>query len=140
MSMDITLEVEKKVKAIGKEMQARAAKGTLALKNAELKVLRGQRGGRVYRRPNRKTTYTASAPGEPPAVRTGNLRSSFRPIAKAETASGDLSVNIGIETSVAYARYLEDGTSKMARRPYVEKIKEEALPELKKIYGQSYSV
>ena len=45
-----------------------------AIRNAELEVLRGKRSGRVYRKPHTKSHYTASAPGEPPARRTGNLR------------------------------------------------------------------
>lgn len=138
MSLSIKVEVEKKVKAIDKEMKARAVKGTLALKNAELRVLRGQRGGRKYKKSFKGSHYTASAPGEPPAVRTGNLRSSFRPIA--EKKESDLSVTIGIETQVEYAGYLEHGTKKMAARPYVEKIKQEALPEIKQIYGEPYNV
>lgn len=39
--------------------------------NASLYVLRGKRSGKVYRVPNTGKTYRASAPGEPPAVRSG---------------------------------------------------------------------
>lgn len=46
---DISVEVAKKVTAIGQEMKSRAARGSRALKNAELQVLRGQRGGRSYK-------------------------------------------------------------------------------------------
>jgi hypothetical protein len=35
-----------------------------------------------------------------------------------------------------YAGYLEHGTSKMAARPYVEKIKEDAMPEVRRIFGE----
>ena len=78
---DISVEVAKKVTAIGQEMKSRATRGSRALKNAELQVLRGQRGGRSYKKSFKKSSYTASAPGEPPAVRSGKLRSSFRPVA-----------------------------------------------------------
>ena len=74
---DISVEVAKKVTAIGQEMKSRATRGSRALKNAELQVLRGQRGGRSYKKSFKKSSYTASAPGEPPAVRSGKLRSSF---------------------------------------------------------------
>ena len=47
---DISVEVAKKVTAIGHEMKSRAARGSRALKNAELQVLRGQRGGRSYKK------------------------------------------------------------------------------------------
>ena len=47
---DISVEVAKKVTAIGQEMKSRATRGSRALKNAELQVLRGQRGGRSYKK------------------------------------------------------------------------------------------
>jgi HK97 gp10 family phage protein len=139
---DISMEVEKKVTAIGSEMKARAVRGSRALKNAELNVLRGQRGGRVYKKAFKKSRYTASAPGEPPAVRSGKLRRSFRPASRTydNPFGGAASVTISIETDTHYAGYLEDGTSKMAARPYVEQIKQEALPEITRIYGAPYNV
>lgn len=139
---DISIEVEKKITAIGNEMKARAARGSRALKSAELKVLRGQRGGKRYKKSFKSTSYSASAPGEPPAVRSGKLRSSFRPEAKtySNPFGGAASVNISIETDTHYAGYLEDGTRKMAARPYVEKIKQEAVPEIQSIYGAPYNV
>lgn len=141
---DISVEVAKKVTAIGKEMKYRALKGSRALKNAELQVLRGQRGGRSYKKSFKKSSYTASAPGEPPAVRSGKLRSSFRPLARTYGGSsafgGAASVTVSIETDTHYAGYLEHGTSKMAARPYVEKIKQKAEPEIKSIFGAPYNV
>ena len=130
---DIIVEVAKKVTAIGQEMKSRATRGSRALKNAELQVLRGQRGGRSYKKSFKNSSYTASAPGEPPAVRSGKLRSSFRPVAG---SSG----GVAIETDTHYAGYLEHGTSKMAARPYVEKIKQKAEPEIKSIFGAPYNV
>ena len=139
MSVNIAVEVEKKVKAIDKEMKHRSAKATRALKNAELRVMRGARGGASYSKPFRRSSYTASAPGEPPAVRTGNLRNSLMSSVETED-NGFLSLTVKTKTDVHYAGYLEHGTSKMAARPYVDKIKKEALPELKTIYGAAYNV
>ena len=135
---DISVEVAKKVTAIGQEMKSRATRGSRALKNVELQVLRGQRGGRSYKKSFKKSSYTASAPGEPPAVRSGKLRSSFRPVAG--SSGGALSVKVAIETDTHYAGYLEHGTSKTAARPYVEKIKQKAEPEIKSIFGAPYNV
>ena len=53
------------------QMMSRAYQAAQALKKAELQVLRGQGGGRRYRVPGTGASYTASAPGQPPAVRTG---------------------------------------------------------------------
>ena len=58
---DISVEVAKKVTAIGQEMKSRATRGSRALKNAELQVLRGQRGGRSYKKSFKNSSYTASA-------------------------------------------------------------------------------
>ena len=135
---DISVEVAKKVTAIGQDMKSRATRGSRALKNAELQVLRGQRGGRSYKKSLKNSRYTASAPGEPPAVRSGKVRSSFRPVAG--SSGGALSVKVAIETDTHYAGYLEHGTSKMAARPYVEKIKQKAEPEIKSIFGAPYNV
>ena len=129
---DISVEVAKKVTAIGQEMKSRATRGSRALKNAELQVLRGQRGGRSYKKSFKKSSYTASA------LRSGKLRSSFRPVAG--SSGGALSVKVAIETDTHYAGYLEHGTSKMAARPYVEKIKQKAEPEIKSIFGAPYNV
>lgn len=142
---DISVMVADKVTKIGVEMKSRAVRGSRALKNAELNVLRGQRGGRVYRKAHTKrATYTASAPGEPPAVHTGKLRRSFRPVARTYGGSaafgGAASVYVSIETDTHYAGYLEDGTKKMAARPYVEKIKQEAEPEITAIFSAPYNV
>lgn len=141
-------------------MKSRATRAANELRNASQEVLRGQRSGRRYIVPGtgsvkyykRKKiakitykTYTASAPGEPPAVRTGNFRLKWQ--SKTEsTGSGDnLSVKAEIENAVrtdngkyVLGSILEDGTSKMAPRPYKERIQEKALPKVKKIYREPY--
>lgn len=58
----------------------------------------------------------------------------------AGSSGGALSVKVAIETDTHYAGYLEHGTSKMAARPYVEKIKQKAEPEIKSIFGAPYNV
>ena len=78
------------------KMEIRSYLAANELRNAAMMVLRGQRSGRrykvpgTYRRQRDKSDgkmkngryYTASAPGEPPAVRTGVFRLSWRPTAK----------------------------------------------------------
>ena len=61
------------------QLEGRTYRASNELRNAALLVLRGQRGGRRYRVPGTKRYYTASAPGEPPAVRTGAFRLSWQP-------------------------------------------------------------
>ena len=108
-----------------------------ALRNAELEVLKGQRGGKRYRKPHSKRTYQASSPGEPPARRTGALRLQWaKGVEGGSSGSGGAKYTAYIESQVPYAGYLENGTSKMAARPYVEKIKEKALPEIESIFSK----
>ena len=129
---DVTADIDRQV-------VSRATRALNALRNAELEVLKGQRSGRVYRKYPYKSTYTASAPGEPPARRTGALRLHWN--GKVETAaakSGVTNVAIVLESETPYAGYLEHGTKKMAARPFHDRIVEKATPEIKKIYGQSY--
>lgn len=85
---------------------------TLILHKAVLQKLRGGgRTGEQYRIPGGARTYTASAPGEPPAVRTGRHLSMWD-----FTFSKDGTVG-RVGNTLKYALYLERGTSKMAPRP-----------------------
>ena len=131
MRIGIDKIVEKMISQIENELPERAMRAALELRSASLQVLSGSRSGRVYRIPS-GGRYTASSPGEPPAPRTGTLRLSWRPVVNGVTPS--------IESDVRYAVYLEHGTSKMARRPFEEKIAEAALPKITRIYSKPYRI
>lgn len=132
--------VEETVTKINRQVRSRGTRVKNALRNAELEVLRGKRSGRKYRKPYSKRRYTASAPGEPPARRTGALRLNWTGGVEASAGpSGNTKVTAYIESQTPYAGYLENGTNKMAARPYVEKIKEKAQPEIEKIMSEDYS-
>lgn len=132
--------VKDQVTNINRKVVSRGVRAVNAMRNAELEVLKGQRSGRVYRKPFSKATYTASAPGEPPARRTGNLRMHWNGQVKSEnTSSGGVAIVAELESQEPYAGYLENGTSKMAPRPFVDKIKEEAMPEIQRIYSEPYT-
>lgn len=137
----IRATVKDQVTNINRKVVSRGVRAVNAIRNAELEVLKGQRSGRVYRKPYTKNaTYTASAPGEPPARRTGNLRMHWNGQVKSENASGGgVAIVAELESQESYADYLENGTSKMAARPFVEKIKQKAAPEIKKIYSGPYT-
>lgn len=78
-----------------------------------VKILRGTRSGRFYKVPGTQRMYQASAPGEPPASRLGDLRTSYKFIVKRSEAL--------IGSPLHYARSLEYGTRKMAPRPHLKK-------------------
>lgn len=158
--MDIKPEIEKIVNQINYEAKSRAFRVSNELRNAALTVLRGERSGRVYKKPGtygRRMTkqtkellkeyghklrggqlYRASAPGEPPANRTGNFRLSWRQTIGSEKIGKDLTIKPAIITNVKYATWLEDGTEKMKPRPFKEPIIEKAMPRIKKIYREPY--
>lgn len=133
--------VEEAVVSIRHQVESRSYKAANELRNSALVVLRGQRSGRVYRVPGKKTHYTASAPGEPPAVRTGLFRISWQPVALKE---GDTYISrVESDKRTDNGKYLlgeilEDGTSRMAPRPYQDQILEDAEPKIERIYSAPY--
>lgn len=136
----IRATVKDQVTNINRKVVSRGVRAVNAIRNAELEVLKGQRSGKVYRKPYSKATYTASAPGEPPARRTGNLRMHWNGQVKSEnSSSGGVAIIAELESQESYAGCLENGTSKMADRPFSDKIKEEAMPEIQRIYSEPYT-
>lgn len=132
--------VKNQVVNINRKVASRGVRVVNAIRNAELEVLRGQRSGRVYRKPYSKATYNASAPGEPPARRTGNLRMHWNGRVKRQNvSSGGVAIIAELESQEPYAWHLQNGTTKMAPRSFVDKIKEEAMPEIQKIYSEPYT-
>lgn len=126
---------------------------SMELKNASMLVLRGQRHGRRYNVPGSgrvtyrkrdKTArvsyrqYTASAPGEPPAVRTGAFRLGWMPQTKIENGGRTIVSRIRNTQRVRNGRLLgdilENGTERMAPRPYQEKVLSKALPKIRRHY------
>ena len=70
----LRIAVDRVVENVGRQAVSRGTRAVNAIRNAELDVLKGSRSGRVYKKPYSSATYTASAPGEPPARRSGALR------------------------------------------------------------------
>lgn len=138
MKIEVKAAAAEAVEQIKKEAVSRAYRAANALRNAELEVLRGTRSGRVYRIPFSSSTYRASAPGEPPAVRSGRLRQSWRALVDSEKNGKNLRIKPAINTDVIYAPILEKGTGHMAPRPFEEPIVERAKDEIVKIYKEPY--
>lgn len=144
MSADITFRhiIDDETRRLTRQMKRNSVLAATQLRNTALEVLAGSRsGGRKYRVPGTKKYYTASAPGQPPAVRTGSFRNSWKPSA---FQAGDAYVS-RIESSLQtdnggylLGEILENGTSRMAARPYAEKIKQQAMPHIIQIYSTPY--
>ena len=135
----IRATIKEQVADINRQVAARGVRAVNALRNAELEVLKGKRSGRKYRKYPYKSTYHASAPGEPPARRSGNLRMHWSGQVKTSgTAGGGVQVIAELESREKYAAALEYGTARMAPRPFVERIMEKAEPEIRRIYSEPY--
>lgn len=139
-SAEFRAELNAATKRIQQQMRSRCVRSSNELRNAAIDVLGSAGGGRVYGVPATKRRYVASAPGQPPAVRTGAFRNSWTP---ASVVSGNIYTS-RIESRLNVNGYvlgelLENGTSKMAARPHHDKIKEQALPNIKRIYSEPYT-
>lgn len=134
----LKIAVDDAVKKVNREAASRGVRAVNAIRNAELEVLRGKRSGRVYRKPHTKSHYTASAPGEPPARRTGNLRLNWNGTVESSITSSGLRVTAVLESQERYSTYLENGTRRMAPRPFKQPISEKAMPEIERIYHEKY--
>ena len=85
----VRAKVSEAAAGISRQAASRGVRAVNALRNAELNVLKGQRSGKRYRKYPYKSMYTASAPGEPPARRTGNLRLHWNGQVKKGVSSGN---------------------------------------------------
>lgn len=143
--------------SIQNQMDSRAVRASYELYNSAQLVLRGQRSGRRYKVPGtykrqRDPTdgkmkngryYTASAPGEPPAVRTGAFRMSWQPTAQRvygvnfSRIQSDLRVDDGKHN---LGDILENGTRRMEPRPFEERIIKHAENRINRIYSEPYII
>lgn len=142
---------------IQRQMESRAVRASYELYNSSQLILRGHRSGRRYKVPGTYKRqrdpldgkmkngryYTASAPGEPPAVRTGAFRMSWQPYARKvygvyfSRIESDLRVDNGKHN---LGQILEEGTRRMAPRPFEERIIKHAENRINRIYSEPYDI
>jgi hypothetical protein len=104
--------IQVEVQRVNEEIPKKLMECAADLRNAALKVL---------------ANPSPSAPGNPPGVRSGDLRRNWTMFAGGNS--------FGITSGMLYSGYLEHGTYKMAARPYVDKVIEKAMPEITKTIG-----
>ncbi len=107
-------------------IQALTESAVVVQSEARQSILKGPKTGRIYLR-RRRIKHRASAPGEPPASDTGTLvRSIVIDVDKSKfTAS--------VGSNVKYAPFLEQGTSRMAARPFLVRALERKRSQIVKI-------
>jgi len=106
---------------------AKLKQATNAARNEVLKTLTGSRSGKTYRVPGTKRTYTASAPGEPPAVASGRMKGDIR--GKVVSTVSGTEGRIG--TTLDYPRHLE----KKMNRIWLALGMKNARSEIKRLMG-----
>lgn len=86
------------------------------LRTEVVRGMRGKRSGRRYFVPGTRRAYTASAAGERPAWRTGELARSYR---TAPSRPSQITNDILVGSELDYALYLEKGTPNRPPRPHL---------------------
>jgi hypothetical protein len=120
----------------------------IEVQNTTKEMLSGQRHGRVYKVPTTGrgrigqgrsiagtgVRYTASAPGESPAIRLGGLRSSvdYNVHGEGRNLAGD------VGTRLDYGKHLEFGTLHISPRPWLRKSFEKAMTRIIEIWGRPW--
>lgn len=124
-------QMMRKVDSIIKDRMLESA---YEVRNTVLETLSGSRSGRTYYVPGTRKKYTASAPGEPPAQATAELRQSI----KASIKGQDKKAIGTVGTDKKQGLMTEFGTRKMAARPWLRVSLEKTLPKLKGIWGRKW--
>jgi len=125
----VRVEIQQIVGEINHEARSRATRAVNILQNKAFEVLGKDGNGRQY------GNHRASAPGEPPAPNTGNLRRNWRKQVLAEQHLHGLRITCRIKSDMPYSEYLEKGHGHTAPRPYKERIQLKAHPEIDALYS-----
>jgi len=132
MPIEIVFEerIDEAIKKIADHAEERMLEAVDEVRNATLETLSGSRSGRIYKVPGTGVDYTASAPGEPPAVQLGDLRKSVKGGIEKE---GKTVIGF-VGSELPKASMLEMGTSKMLPRPWLRPSFEKSSDKIKEIF------
>lgn len=122
------------LKGIEDAASQRMIEAVNVVRNQALETLSGSRSGRTYKVPGTSRTYTASAPGEPPAQASGELRQSVKTMIVNE---GKKLIGL-VGSDSKHAAPLEFGTYRMAARPWLKLSFEKSLEQVKSILSRKW--
>lgn len=136
MGVDVRLKFHTKevVKAIDDAAGQRMSEAVQAVRTQVLETLSGSRKGRIYYVPGTKRKYTASAPGEPPAVATSELKQNIKTSVRGE--GREVIGEVG--TDKIQGLMTEFGTKNMVARPWLRISFEKSLDKVKIILGKRW--
>lgn len=133
IKIELKRNLNKVIGALDNIAGQRMTEACIHVQNKTKEKLSGKRTGRVYRVPGTNRTYTASAPGEPPAVMTGQLRTSIK-----YRIVGDMKVTGEVGSELKKAVELEFGTERIKPRPFLRPTFQEELPKIKNILSRRW--
>lgn len=115
---------------IEKAKAKKAMEAAVHVRNKVVEKLSGNGTGRTYRVPGTSRTYTASSPGQPPAVLFGDLRKSIQFDSKDSTAL--------VGSELKKSKELEFGTRRIAPRPFLKPTFTEEVDAIGQILGKMW--
>lgn len=132
MAIQVTSNLPRTIQALKQTATARMVEATHAVRTQTLETLTGKRTGRRYRIPGSIRTYIASAPGEPPAQRLGELRQSIK--TEVEGKGENIVGRVGTEKDSG--AMLEVGTKNIAARPWLRVSFEKSEDRVREIFSR----
>jgi len=131
-NIKMTSHVKEAMQSLQDNAVKRMDEAVNEVRNNTLKKLSGNRTGRQYKVPGTSRTYTASAPGEPPAQRLGELRQSIKSVI--ETKGKKIIGSVG--TDKVQGLMTEFGTKNMAPRPWLKPSFDESKDKIISIFNR----
>ena len=135
MANSVEIEFSSNMEQVRTQINAmcvqKVTSASIHLQNQVKKTLTGSRSGKQYKIPHTSRKYTASKPGEAPAVRIGDLLNSIKYNIKRSQSEVIGVVGSDLKKSI----WLENGTSNMQARPFLLKTFEKERMELKRMMG-----
>jgi len=142
--MGYTSRIPEAKRLIERAQMMRMEAAVMLVHGQTQRTLSGPRTGRRYRIPGTKAMYTASAPGEPPARRTGQLANAVE--TDVQRQGDKVTGKVGVRGGRRYqqgrgadigdvAMFLELGTRHMAPRPWLRRSFEAVERQIRAILG-----
>ena len=139
----ISKKLDKDVKAVGDTGTRILAEGANNIRNTIIKSMQTtQTDFTNFKKLKSGKFHYRSMEGFPPAIDTGNLITHI--MFDIRNLEIEIGANAGTKTKsgVSYAQYLEEGTSKMAARPWlapaVERHRQEIIDAMNKKFGDDF--